>query len=74
MSADSRQQYTAEVEYSLPETDDTRKRTASYRTVNGAKDRAVDKVPLDANIWRVGVWTGTVSDRPESGHEEGLDG
>lgn len=73
MTEDNRGTYTAEVEYSAPEGDgETLRRTEEDSTPRMTADYAVGQVPSDATIHRVGVWSGTVQDRPESGHESGL--
>lgn len=64
---------TVEAEYSLGDTGQTHHWTFSDRTPTEAHDYVVGHcVPLDATLFRVGVWSGTPADRPESGHEPGL--
>lgn len=68
--------YTAEVTYSIQSEHEhqtrTITRTLEARSPNSVKDYTVQQVPGDATIHRVGVWTGTKSDRPDAGHEHGL--
>lgn len=73
MSEDNHGTYTAEVEYSAPDGDSkTLYRTEENSTARLTADYAVSQVPSDATIFRVGVWSGTIQERPDSGHESGL--
>lgn len=42
-------------------------------TPEDAKDAVISEyVPLDATLWRVGVWHGTADNRPDGGHQTGI--
>lgn len=66
---------TVEAEYTNANSDKT---TTNQWTFEGlspkqAKDRVVGShVPLQATLWRVGVWYGHPEDRPDGGHESGI--
>ena len=65
-------QYTAEVEFGMPEPNTGSKFYATAESPEEATSRAVDYVPSVGTVFRVGVWTGSRDERPESGHENGL--
>jgi hypothetical protein len=66
---------TVEVEFTI---DKNSKSTVSQwtfqnRSPTDAKDFVVRHcVPHQATLWRVGLWSGTVDDRPDGGHESGI--
>lgn len=65
--------YTAEVEFGMPAPNESpRKFYATAETPEEAKDLAVQYVPSAGSIHRTGVWSGSKSDRPDSGHEDGI--
>lgn len=61
-------QLTIEIEYG----DETARWTFVNKTPAEAKELALDRVPLEADIHRVGGWTGGITNRPEDGHENGF--
>jgi len=66
-------QYTAEVEFAMPAPNESPlKRYATAETPQEAKDLAVHYVPWEGVIHRTGVWTGSIDDRPDGGHENEL--
>jgi hypothetical protein len=66
---------TVEAEYSLPSDDEGVTQTWTFYdwTPEDARNAVVsDYVPLEATLWRVGVWHGEADDRPAGGHQTGI--
>ena len=66
---------TVEVEMTLPgnEKATTQQWTFEQHSPQQAKETVVSEcVPSDATLWRIGLWPGTVNDRPDGGHEDGI--
>lgn len=75
MSRRSTAPVTVEAEYSTPGNDEGITQTWTFYdwTPEDARDAVIsDYVPLDATLWRVGVWYGEADDRPDGGHKNGI--
>lgn len=69
------QPVTVEAEYSFPGNDDAVIQQWTFKQESPSQAKEVVEthyVPLEATLWRIGVWYGTSEDRPDSGHETGI--
>ena len=66
---------TVEADYTLPYRDEPITHRWPFEGVSPheAKDKVVrDYVPLEATLWRVGLWYGSPENRPDGGHQDGI--